>query len=127
MSANIDAAALNTLQEQVKDSAAQTKLNTSETQLNLQQQSDLQNEANNIDNIQNLQTTGNLQALQKQNQIAGNIATQLMKLRALTMAKNAAEAQKREEETKDRAKAEAFYYQVFLTDSYAPMKKHVWK
>ena len=40
------------------------------------------------------------------------------------MAKNAAEAQKREEETKDRAKAEAFYYQVFLTDSYAPMKKH---
>ena len=50
-----------------------------------------------------------------------------MKLRALTMAKNAAEAQKREEETQDRAKAETFYYQVFLTDSYAPMKKHVWK
>ena len=127
MSTNIDAAALNTLQEQVKDSAAQTKLNTSETQLNLYQQNDLQNEANNIDTIQNLQTTGNLQALQKQNQIVGNIATQLMKLRALTIAKNAAEAQQREEETKDRAKAETFYYQVFLTDSYAPMKKHVWK
>ncbi|MBO6085114.1 MAG: hypothetical protein J6P19_01795 [Acetobacter sp.] len=125
--ANVNAAAMNTLLAQAKDSAAQTSLNTSETQLNLQQQSDLQNEANNIDNIQNLQTTGNLQALQKQNQILGNIATQLMKLRALTIAKNAAEAQQREEETKDRAKAEAFYYQVFLTDSYAPMKKHVWK
>ena len=124
---NINAAALNTLLEQAKDSAAQTKLNTSETQLNLQQQSNLQNEADNIDNIQNLQTTGNLQALQKQNQIVGNIATQLMKLRALTIAKNAAEAQKREEETQDKAKAETFYYQVFLTDSYAPMKKHVWK
>ncbi|MBR2124523.1 MAG: hypothetical protein IJ934_05080 [Acetobacter sp.] len=59
--------------------------------------------------------------------IAGNIATQLMKLRTLTIAKNAAEAQQREEETKDRAKAETFYYQVFLTNSYAPMKKHVWK
>ena len=48
------------------------------------------------------------------------------------MAKNAAEAQQREEETKDRSKAETFYYQVFLTNSYAPlvkknMKKHVWK
>ena len=127
MSANIDAAALNTLQEQAKDSAALTKLNTSEIQFNLQQQSDLQNEANNIDDIQNLQTSGNLQALQKQNQLIGNIATQLMKLRALTIAKNAAEAQQREEETKDRAKAETFYYQVFLTNSYAPMKKHVWK
>ena len=54
-------------------------------------------------------------------------ATQLMKIHALILAKNAAEAQQREEETKDRAKAETFYYQVFLTDSYAPMKKHVWK
>ena len=127
MSANIDAAALNTLQEQAKDSAALTKLNTSEIQFNLQQQSDLQNEAENIDNIQNLQTTGNLQALQKQNQLAGNIATQLMKIHALILARNSAEAQKREEETQEKAKAEAFYYQVFLTNSYAPMKKHVWK
>ncbi|MBQ5515827.1 MAG: hypothetical protein IIT88_01920 [Acetobacter sp.] len=39
------------------------------------------------------------------------------------MAKNAAEAQQREEETKDRAKAETFYYQVFLTNSYAPPRK----
>ncbi|MBO7072626.1 MAG: hypothetical protein J6V89_03790 [Acetobacter sp.] len=127
INANIDAAALNTLQEQVKDSAALTKLNTSEIQFNLQQQSDLQNEANNIDNIQNLQTTGNLQALQKQNQLTGNIATQLMKIHALILARNSAEAQKREEETQEKAKAETFYYQVFLTDSYAPMKKHVWK
>ena len=127
VNANVDAAALNTLQEQVKDSAALTKLNTSEIQFNLQQQSDLQNEANNIDNIQNLQTTGNLQALQKQNQLAGNIATQLMKIHALILARNSAEAQKREEETQEKAKAETFYYQVFLTDSYAPMKKHVWK
>ena len=125
--ANIDAAALNTLQEEAKDSAALTKLNTSEIQFNLQQQSDLQNEAENIDNIQNLQTTGNLQALQKQNQLAGNIATQLMKIHALILARNSAEAQKREEETQEKAKAETFYYQVFLTDSYAPMKKHVWK
>ncbi|MBQ5546017.1 MAG: hypothetical protein H7707_00805 [Acetobacter sp.] len=70
--------------------------------------------------------------MQKQNQLIGNIATQFIKLRALTIAKNAAEAQQREEETKDRAKAETFYYQVFLTNSYAPlvkknMKKHVWK
>ena len=43
------------------------------------------------------------------------------------MAKNAAEAQKREEETQEKAKAETFYYQGFLTNSYAPMKKHVWK
>ena len=127
VNANINAAAFNTLLNQAEDSAALTKLNTSEIQFNLQQQSDLQNEANNIDNIQNLQTTGNLQALQKQNQLVGNIATQLMKLRALTIAKNAAEAQQREEETQERAKAETFYYQVFLTDSYAPMKKHVWK
>ena len=124
---NIEDATLNMLREQGNDSAIQTKLNTSETQLNLQQQSDLQNDADNIDIIQNLKTSGNLQALQKQNQLAGNIATQLMKLRALTMAKNAAEAQKREEETQEKAKAEAFYYQIFLTDSYAPMKKHVWK
>ncbi|MBO6043286.1 MAG: hypothetical protein J6P47_02335, partial [Acetobacter sp.] len=61
--------------------------------------------------------------MQKQNQLIGNIATQFIKLRALTIAKNAAEAQQREEETKDRAKAETFYYQVFLTNSYAPMKK----
>ena len=127
MSANIDAAALNTLQEQAKDSAALTKLNTSEIQFNLQQQSDLQNEAENIDNIQSLKTTGNLQALQKQNQLAGNIATQLMKIHALILARNSAEAQKREEETQEKAKAETFYYQVFLTNSYAPMKKHVWK
>ena len=39
------------------------------------------------------------------------------------MARNSAEAQKREEETQEKAKAEAFYYQVFLTDSYAPHKK----
>ncbi len=127
MTPNIEDATLNTIHEQENDSTVQTNLNTSETQLNLQQQSDLQNEANNIDDIQNLQTSGNLQALQKQNQLIGNIATQLMKLRALTIAKNAAEAQQREEETKDRAKAETFYYQVFLTNSYAPMKKHVWK
>ena len=61
--------------------------------------------------------------MEKQNQLIGNIATQLMKLRALTIAKNAAEAQQREEETKDRAKAETFYYQVFLTNSYAPLVK----
>ena len=127
MNPNIEAATLNMLREQENDSTVQTNLNTSETQLNLQQQSDLQNDADNIDTIQNLQTSGNLQALQKQNQLIGNIATQLMKLRALTIAKNAAEAQQREEETKDRAKAETFYYQVFLTNSYAPMKKHVWK
>ena len=127
VNANIDAAALNTLQEEAKDSAALTKLNTSEIQFNLQQQSDLQNEAENIDNIQSLKATGNLQALQKQNQLAGNIATQLMKIHALILARNSAEAQKREEETQEKAKAETFYYQVFLTDSYAPMKKHVWK
>ena len=68
-----------------------------------------------------------MQALQKQNQLAGNIATQLMKIHALILARNSAEAQKREEETQEKAKAEAFYYQVFLTNSYAPMKKHVWK
>ncbi|MBO7071976.1 MAG: hypothetical protein J6V89_00375 [Acetobacter sp.] len=127
MNPNIEAATLNTIHEQENDSTVQTNLNTSETQLNLQQQSDLQNDADNIDTIQNLQTSGNLQALQKQNQLIGNIATQFIKLRALTIAKNAAEAQQREEETKDRAKAETFYYQVFLTNSYAPMKKHVWK
>lgn len=127
MNPNIEAATLNMLREQENDSTVQTNLNTSETQLNLQQQSDLQNDADNIDTIQNLQTSGNLQALQKQNQLIGNIATQFIKLRALTIAKNAAEAQQREEETKDRAKAETFYYQVFLTNSYAPMKKHVWK
>ena len=54
-------------------------------------------------------------------------ATQLMKIHALILARNSAEAQKREEETQEKAKAETFYYQVFLTDSYAPMKKHVWK
>ncbi|MBO6044105.1 MAG: hypothetical protein J6P47_06605 [Acetobacter sp.] len=127
VNANINAAALNTLLNQAKDSAALTKLNTSEIQFNLQQQSDLQNEAENIDNIQSLQTTGNLQALQKQNQLAGSIATQLMKIHALILARNSAEAQKREEETQEKAKAETFYYQVFLTNSYAPMKKHVWK
>ena len=127
MTPNIEDATLNTIHEQENDSTVQTNLNTSETQLNLQQQSDLQNDADNIDTIQNLQTSGNLQALQKQNQLIGNIATQFIKLRALTIAKNAAEAQQREEETKDRAKAETFYYQVFLTNSYAPMKKHVWK
>ena len=116
-----------TFQKQQNASTVQTKLNTSETQLIIHQQQDLPSESARITTIQNQPETGALQALQVETQLLDKIIDELRKLRTVTLAQNAAEAHKREQETQDRARAAVYFHQVYETKGYTLMKSREWR
>ena len=116
-----------TFQKQQNASTVQTKLNTSETQLIAQQQQDLPSESARITAIQNQPETGALQAMQVETQLLDKIIDELRKLRAVTLAQNAAEAHKREQETQDRARAAVYLHQVYETQGVIYMKSREWR
>ena len=112
-----------------KSSALQTNLNAGETRMINQQKSAVQNDAMMLEQLKaKAQSSGGqMQALQTQNMIAHNQASQLLQLRRVMLAKDAAEAHEREEKTKDSAKAAITYKQLFSTDGYTPMPHVYWK
>ena len=116
-----------TFQKQQNASTVQTKLNTSETQLIAKQQQDLPSESARITTIQNQPETGALQALQVETQLLDKIIDELRKLRTVTLAQNAAEAHKREQETQDRARAAVYLHQVYETQGVIYMKSREWR
>ena len=115
--------------EQEKASALQTNLNAGETRIINQQKNSVQNDAMMLEQLKaKAQSSGGqMQALQTQNMIAHNQASQLLQLRRVMLAKDAAEAHEREEKTKDSAKAAITYKQLFSTDGYTPMPHAYWK
>ena len=93
-----------------KASALQTNLNAGETRIINQQKNAVQNDAMMLEQLKaKAQSSGGqMQALQTQNMIAHNQASQLLQLRRVMLAKDAAEAHEREEKTKEKAEAEAW-------------------
>lgn len=118
-----------TFQQEEKASALQTQLNKGETQVINQQESAMQNDAGTLQRlqVQAQSAVGHMQALQTENMIASQQANQLLQMRRLMLAKNAAEAAQREEETKERAKALAFSQHLFQTNGYTPMPAQYWQ
>lgn len=95
--------------------------------VNLQQQQDIPSQVAAFEAVKSQPVLGRMQALQKQNEFQAQTTHQLLQMHTLMISRNQAEAYRREQEDEARAKAELFYKQVFATDAYAPMKKHVWK
>ena len=93
-----------------KSSALQTNLNAGETRMINQQKNAVQNDAMMLEQlkVKAQSSNGQMQALQTQNMIAHNQASQLLQLRRVMLAKYAAEAHEREEKTKEKAEAEAW-------------------
>lgn len=114
--------------DEEKSSALQTNLNAGETRMINQQKNAVQNDAMMLEQLKaKAQSSGGqMQALQTQNMIAHNQASQILQLRRVMLAKYAAEAHEREEETKEKARAEAFARYV-LTPEIKKMPHVYWK
>ena len=65
--------------------------------------------------------------MQVETQLLDKIIDELRKLRTVTLAQNAAEAHKREQETQDRARAAVYFHQVYETKGYTLMKSREWR
>ena len=110
-----------------KSSALQTNLNAGETRMINQQKNAVQNDAMMLEQLKaKAQSSGGqMQALQTQNMIAHNQASQLLQLRRVMLAKYAAEAHEREERTREKAKTEA-WRQKELTTIAGPTEPSQW-
>ena len=115
--------------EQEKASALQTNLDAGETRMINQQKNSVQNDAMMLEQLKaKAQSSGGqMQALQTQNMIAHNQASQLLQLRRVMLAKYAAEAHEREERTKEKAEANAIIHNILSVNGYTPMPHVFWK
>ncbi|MBQ5546525.1 MAG: hypothetical protein H7707_03450 [Acetobacter sp.] len=116
-----------TFQNQEKANAMALSVDKGDINVNLQQQQDIPSQVAAFEAVKSQPVLGRMQALQKQNEFQAQTTHQLLQMHTLMISRNQAEAYRREQEDEARAKAELFYKQVFATDAYAPMKKHVWK
>ena len=116
-----------TFQHQEKANAMALSVDKGDIRVNLQQQQEIPSQVAAFEAVKSQPVLGRMQALQKQNEFQAQTTHQLLQMHTLMIARNQAEAYRREQEDEARAKADLFYKQLFATDSYAPMKKHVWK
>ena len=116
-----------TFQHQERANAMALSVDKGDIRVNLQQQQEIPSQVTAYEAVKSQPVLGRMQALQKQNEFQAQTTHQLLQMHTLMIARDQAEAYRREQEDEDRAKAELFYKQVFATDAYAPMKKHVWK
>ncbi|MBO6043876.1 MAG: hypothetical protein J6P47_05400 [Acetobacter sp.] len=116
-----------TFQNQERANAMALSVDKGDIRVNLQQQQDIPSQVAAFEAVKSQPVLGRMQALQKQNEFQAQTTHQLLQMHTLMIARNQAEAYRREQDDEARAKADLFYKQLFATDAYAPMKKHVWK
>ena len=116
-----------TFKNQEKANAMALAVDKGDIRVNLQQQQDIPSQVAAFEAVKSQPVLGRMQALQKQNEFQAQTTHQLLQMHTLMIARDQAEAYRREQEDEDRAKTALFYKQLFATDAYAPMKKHVWK
>ncbi|MBO6086567.1 MAG: hypothetical protein J6P19_09270 [Acetobacter sp.] len=118
---------IKTFKNQERANAMALAVDKGDINVNLQQQQEIPSQVAAYEAVKSQPVLGRMQALQKQNEFQAQTTHQLLQMHTLMIARNQAEAYRREQDDEARAKADLFYKQLFATDAYAPMKKHVWK